>query len=308
MALAHVVGQDLSALNDDKIYYELDKIHANKHAIEQHIFSRTFTEHPESYQLVDYDLTTSYFVGCKCHLSAYGKGKIECHGRRQVLLGVLINDEGYPFTWDVYPGNTAEVKTLKQHIHACKTRFGLWRSQVTLVFDRGILSGKNADLVTEAKMKYISALDRNQILTSGVRLDVFTDLSVETKTGKVSKPDGFCIYDEDLSYHDDGVIDNTRYIVGFNPSVFREDRRTRQEKLRVFEAYLHHENENLKAAKRDRTRKATEGRVVKELQRLKIKKYYDGPVLHALSVTRESHDGTQKVIRSFRVEIHKKDG
>jgi hypothetical protein len=188
VALTHVLQQDLSGLNDDKIYYELDKIHANKQAIEQHLFSKTFNERPESYHVVDYDLTTSYFVGCKCHLSAYGKGKIDCQGRRQVVLGVLINDDGYPFTWDVYPGNTAEVKTLKNHIQACKTRFGLWRSQVTLVFDRGILSGKNAEVIADAKMKYISALDRNQIPNSGVRLDAFTDLLLETRTDKVSKP------------------------------------------------------------------------------------------------------------------------
>lgn len=48
----------------------------------------------------------------KCNLSAIGKGKKECPVRRQVLLGVLINNQGYPFKWDVFPGNTAEVKTL----------------------------------------------------------------------------------------------------------------------------------------------------------------------------------------------------
>lgn len=221
------------------------------------------------------------------------------------MLGVLINDEGYPFAWDVYPGNPAEVKTLKHHIHACKTRFGLWRSQVTLGCDRGILSGKKADFVTAAKMKYISALDRNQISTCGGRLDAFTKLSNDPQTGNVSKPDGFHVYDEELSYQDGGVINNIRYGVGFHPSVFREERRTRQEKLRVFETYLHHENDHLKADKRERSRKATEGRVVKEVQRLRIQKYYDAPVLHALSVTRDVHDGTQKVIRSFRVEINK---
>ena len=57
---------------------------------------------------------------------------------------MLINDEGYPFKWDVFPGNTAEVKTLKQNINACKTRFGLNNKNVTLVFDRGIISDENA--------------------------------------------------------------------------------------------------------------------------------------------------------------------
>ncbi|MBC8179497.1 transposase, partial [candidate division KSB1 bacterium] len=161
-ALAKVLNMDLSGLNDDKIYYELDKIHENHFSIENHLFKQTYLKHSGSYQYINYDLTTSYFVGYKCKLSAFGKGKAECRGRRQVLLGVLINDEGYPFKWDVFPGNTAEVKTLKRNINACKTRFKLSGANVTLVFDRGIISDENGQMIEDAKMKYISALDRNQ--------------------------------------------------------------------------------------------------------------------------------------------------
>lgn len=121
-ALAEVLGTNLNRLNDDKIYYELDKIFENQTSIENYIFEQTHQRNPDSYQYIDYDLTTSYFVGCKCTLSAFGKGKAECQGRRQVLLGVLINDEGYPFKWDVFVGNTAEVNTLEQNIKACKER------------------------------------------------------------------------------------------------------------------------------------------------------------------------------------------
>ena len=124
-ALGEILQLDLSGLNDDKIYYELDKINKNKISIENHLFKQTFSKNPDSFDFVNYDLTTTYFVGYKCSLSAFGKGKVECHGRRQVLLGVLINDDGYPFKWDVFPGNTAEVKTLKRNINALKVRFGL---------------------------------------------------------------------------------------------------------------------------------------------------------------------------------------
>lgn len=180
-ALEDILKIDLSGLNDDKIYYELDKIHKNKISIENHLFNQTFWKRPESYKFINYDLTTSYFVGYNCDLSAFGKGKIECHGRRQVLLGVLINSEGYPFKWDVFPGNTAEVKTLKQNINACKTRFKLTDKNVTLVFDRGIISEDNANLIEEAKLKYISALDRNQIPSCGVSLKSLNGLSIEDK-------------------------------------------------------------------------------------------------------------------------------
>ena len=271
--LADVVKIDLSGLNDDKIYYELDKIHLNKTSIENHLFNVTYKKAPESYGFVNYDLTTSYFVGYKCNLSAFGKGKKECHGRRQVLLGVLINEQGYPFKWDVFPGNTAEVKTLKRNINACKSRFKLDHKDVTIVFDRGIISDDNADLIEDAQMKYISALDRNQIPSCGINLEPFKGLSVDAVSKDVGPPSGFKKYDDELYFHDSGVIGNKRFIVGFNPTLFKEDRSNRDEKVDVFKAYLKKENKDLKNAQRDRQLDATKSRIITELKRLKIRKY-----------------------------------
>ncbi len=302
-ALAKVLNMDLSGLNDDKIYYELDKIHENHFSIENYLFKQTYLKHSGSYQYINYDLTTSYFVGYKCKLSAFGKGKAECRGRRQVLLGVLINDEGYPFKWDVFPGNTAEVKTLQRNINACKTRFKLSGANVTLVFDRGIISDDNAQMIEDANMKYISALDRNQIPGCGVDLTPFKQISTDDVS---PKPDGFKKYDDELYFYDHGVISDKRFIVGFNPTLFAEDRKNRKEKIRFFETYLKNENKDLKNAQRDRKLKATEARVLNELKRLKIKKYYEEPTLHPIIVQKRLKNGMVKSVNSFRVQVKKK--
>jgi transposase len=302
-ALAKVLNMDLSGLNDDKIYYELDKIHQNHFSIENYLFKQTYLKHSGSYQYINYDLTTSYFVGYKCKLSAFGKGKAECRGKRQVLLGVLINDEGYPFKWDVFPGNTAEVKTLKRNINACKTRFKLSGANVTLVFDRGIISDDNAQMIEDANMKYISALDRNQIPGCGVDLTPFKQIATDDVS---PKPDGFKKYDDELYFHDHGIIGDKRFIVGFNPALFSEDRKNRKEKICFFETYLKNENKDLKNAQRDRKLKATEGRVLNELKRLKIKKYYEEPTLHPLVVQKRLKNGTVKSVNSFKVQVRKR--
>ena len=308
-ALKEILDIDLSGLNDDKIYYELDKIHLNQHAVENHIFRDTYEQDPKTYEYVDYDLTTSYFVGYRCTLSEFGKGKAECHGRRQVLLGVLINSQGYPFKWDVYPGNTAEVKTLKQNIDACTTRFQLKDRNVTLVFDRGIISEDNADIIEEAKMKYISALDKNQISTSGIDLGPFVDLALldtDDESVTVPIPQGFKKYDEALFFKEGGIVDNKRFVVGFNPGLFKDDRNLRNLKLHLFDAYLQTENDNLKNAQKSRKAEPTKNRIIKELKRLKIKKYYQAPVLHEITVERSLKDDTTSSVKSFRVEIEKK--
>jgi transposase len=305
-ALAEVLGVDLGGLNDDKIYYELKKIHKNKISIENHLFKQTYRRNPDSYGFINYDLSTSYFVGYKCNLSAFGKGKIECHGRRQVLLGVLINDQGYPFKWDVFPGNTAEVKTLEQNINACKTRYKLSGRNVTLVFDRGIISEDNGALIDKANMKYISALDRNQIPSCGVALTPFARLSYEKETDKSPLPKGFKKFDDDLYFLDCGIIGAKRLIAGFNPSLFREDRRNRDEKMDFFKMFLQKENKHLKKAKRDRSLEATKNRIVQKLTRLKIKKYYEPPTLHPIAVRKTLKNGVVKSVKSFQVKINKK--
>jgi transposase len=304
-ALEEVLCIDLSGLNDDKIYYELDKIHKNKVSIENHLFTRIYGNNPESFDFVNYDLTTTYFVGYKCNLSAFGKGKAECHGRRQVLLGVLINDDGYPFKWDVFAGNTAEVKTLKGNINACKNRFGLSQKNVTLVFDRGIISDDNANLIEDAQMKYISALDRNQIPACGASLEPFKGLELDKNTKTEPVPPGFKKYDAQLYFDDMGVIGNKRYVFGFNPTFFKEDRNNRNEKIAFFKNYIKKENKNLKMAQRDRNLEASKNRIVKELKRLKIKKYFEAPVLKPIIVHRKLKDGTVKAVNSFHVQIDK---
>ena len=305
-ALEEVLCIDLSGLNDDKIYYELDKIDKNQVSIENHLFTRVYGNNPKAFSFVNYDLTTTYFVGYKCNLSVFGKGKAECHGRRQVLLGVLINDDGYPFKWDVFAGNTAEVKTLKGNINACRNRFGLGQQNVTLVFDRGIICDDNANLIEDAQMKYISALDRNQIPACGGNLEPFKGLELgkDTETGPV--PPGFKKYDDQLYFDDIGLIGNKRYVFGFNPAFFKEDRNNRNEKIAFFKTYLKKENKDLKMAKRDRNLEATKTRIVKELKRLKIKKYFEAPVLKPIIVQRKLKDGTVKVVNSFHVQIEKK--
>ncbi len=300
-ALGEVLGIDLSGLNDDKLYYELDKIDQNQISIENHLFRQTYSRASRSFDFVNYDLTTTYFVGYRCPLSAFGKGKIECHGRRQVLLGVLINDDGYPFKWDVFPGNTAEVKTLQRNLNACKTRFRLGQKNVTLVFDRGIISEDNAALIEGADMKYISALDRNQIPGCGVSLEPFKGLKVDNTTAPL--PDGFKPFDEQLCFQDAGVIGHWRYILGFNPILFAEDRQNRQEKMTYFQAYLRQANQDLKQAQRDREAEATKSRIINELKRLRIHKYFDPPLLEPLTVQRRLKNGTAKTVNSFQVQI-----
>jgi hypothetical protein len=131
----------------------------------------------------------------------------------------------------------------------------------------------------------------------------FKEISIDDEA---PKPAGYKKYDDQLYFKDHGIAGNKRFIIGFNPTLFAEDRKNRKEKIGFFESYLKNENKDLKNAKRDRRRQATENRVLNELKRLKIKKYYEQPVLQPIVAENRLKNGTVKSVNSFKVRISKK--
>ena len=229
-ALSEVVGCSLNNLNDDKIYYELDKIEQSRESLENHLFQITYGNDNSSYDFVNYNLFFSYFAGMKCKLSGYEKSKDSKPHNKHVLLGILVNDKGYPFKWDVYPDDTAvEVKTLVGNIVACRKRFRL--KNITLVFDRGIVLDDNLEYIAENGLKYISALDKDQIANiKGIDLSVFTGISFDNFKKRLLKQE-FTYYDEFFYFKDLGLIGKQRYILGFNPVLFWDEKKCRNEKI-----------------------------------------------------------------------------
>jgi len=303
-ALSEVIGHSLDNLNDDKIYYELDKIEQSQEQLENHLFQITYRKDRTSYDFINYDLSTSYFVGMKCNLSSYGKSKDDKPHNKQVLLGLLVNDKGYPFKWDVYPGNTAEVKTLVGNVDACRERFGL--ESITFVFDRGIVSDDNLDYISERGFNYISALDKDQIPNiEGIDLSLFSNITLDNYKDRLSGQ-GFVCYDESLYFKDLGVIGKQRYVLGFNPVLFKEERECRNGKISFFEDFLVKKNKELGEATRSRDHDKTKQVIIKELRRLKIKKYFHDPVLVEIEINRTNKRGKTVFVKSFRVTVEKK--
>lgn len=301
-ALPDILGEHILNLNDDKIYYELSKIQKNKPAIEYFLFKKTYEQDPKSYDYVNYDLSSSYFVGFKCTLSAFGRSKDGKGNCKQVILALMINSRGYPFKWDVFPGNMAEIETMHRIIRSCAHRFKL--QNISMVFDRGLVSEENLDLVEEHNLKYITALDRDQIPNvPNIDLGIFKDLDSDTALELVPKLPGFTRFDSSLFYRDLGVEDKRRYVVGINPERFIQDRKTRQQKMDCFRRFLVQVNRSLKKAKRDRQANPTRNKISNELKRLKIKKYYEDPQLKETYVNVQLKDGSRKQVRSFQVTV-----
>jgi hypothetical protein len=305
-ALPEILGVDLQGLNDDKIYYELDRIEENKSQIQDHLLEITKSRSPESYEFVNYDLSTAYFVGIRCSLSRYGRGKDNQPYCRQVVLALLVNSQGYPFKWDVFPGNQAEVHTLEENVAACKS-VGL--DAVTMVFDRGLVSKKNLEMLSATEgVKFISALDKSQIPKApGVNLRPFAKLPEKGLEAQLRMWPKFKRFEESVFFRDLGVIDGRRYVLSINGNLLREERKLRRQKLRQFASFLKAYNEDLRNAQRDRSREPTVRAVVDKLRRLKIARLFEDPVVRPITVRHKRKDGTRKPIASFQIKLKRKD-
>lgn len=113
-------------------------VRCTKDVLEEWLFERRrdlFTE----VELVFFDTTTLYFEGQgEEGLGQRGHNKDHRPDLHQMVVGLAIDVQGHPICCELWPGNTADVKTLVPVIERLRRRFRL--REVTVVADRGMVS------------------------------------------------------------------------------------------------------------------------------------------------------------------------
>lgn len=130
---------DVEGANTNKLYEAMDWLLSRQTLIEQKLAQR----HLVNGALVLYDLSSTYLEGNSCELAAYGYSRDGKKGRLQIVFGLLCDGRGTPVAVEVFEGNTADPKTLKNQLTKLQKCFGLKR--LVLVGDRG--------MITEARIR-----------------------------------------------------------------------------------------------------------------------------------------------------------
>ena len=157
-ALGDILGVDFTALVDDPLYRNLDRLHPNRAAIESALVEQErslFQLDPTVYL---YDLTSTYFEGqAKRNPKAkrgYSRDKRpDC---KQVVVGLVIGREGFPIAHEVFDGNAQDRKTLGRMLDLLKERVGLPEGS-TVVVDRGMAYAENLAEIRQRKLHYVVA-------------------------------------------------------------------------------------------------------------------------------------------------------
>lgn len=109
-----------------------------KDKIEEALFARNMDLYT-TLDMVFFDTTSIYFEGEGGDaLGRYGHSKDHRPDRKQMVVGMVLDSEGRPVCSEMWPGNTADVKTLLPIVERLRTRFNI--GTVCIVADRGMIS------------------------------------------------------------------------------------------------------------------------------------------------------------------------
>lgn len=139
------------------LYRSLDMLIGKKEEIEKLIFLKIKETVGIKTDKVLYDLTSSWFEGSSCILAEFGYSRDKKRGKKQIVIGLILAD-GLPIAHFVFPGSTADKKTMKQTIEYLRKGLGIKR--FVFVADRGIISSDNLRFLEEGNTLYIIATKR----------------------------------------------------------------------------------------------------------------------------------------------------
>jgi transposase len=154
-ALPDLLGVPAEKINDDRLYRALDQLLPHKEALERHLKERLGTLFDVEYDLLLYDVTSTYFEGEKaCDPLAqrgYSRdGRSDC---KQVCIGLVVSRSGLPLGYEVFAGNRHDSTTLEEIVETMERRYG--RSNRIWVLDRGMVSEEHVEFLQQHGRRYL---------------------------------------------------------------------------------------------------------------------------------------------------------
>ena len=162
-ALEDLLGVPCERINDDRLYRALDQLLPHKVAIERHLVQRLGELFALDYDLLLYDVTSTYFEGlaAKNDLARRGysrDGRPDCP---QVCIALVVTREGMPLGYEVFAGNRVDVTTVQEMVGTMEARYGI--AQRIWVMDRGMTSAKNLAWLRKTGRRYLIGTSRSEI-------------------------------------------------------------------------------------------------------------------------------------------------
>ncbi len=137
-AMADLLGEDAGLVQKDKLYRCLDKLLPHKEDFFSHLAQRWETLFQVSFDVLLYDLTSTYFESAPPGSGnrQYGYSRDRRPDCVQVVIALIVTPDGFPLAYEVMPGNTSDKTTLGDFLKKIENQYG--KANRTWVMDRGI--------------------------------------------------------------------------------------------------------------------------------------------------------------------------
>jgi transposase len=161
--LEDLLGVPDSAVTKDRLYRTLDRLLAAQEAIENDLKEQLGTLFQLDYDLLLYDLTSTYFEGLaeENDLARRGYSRDHRGDCKQVVLALIVTRDGFPLAHLTLAGNTQDLQTVKTIVETIEARFG--KSQRVWVMDRGMISDETLEFLGQPGRRYLLATRRGEL-------------------------------------------------------------------------------------------------------------------------------------------------
>ena len=161
-ALEDLLGVKSEDIYDERLYRALDRLLPHKEALEQHLAKRLGELFELDYDLLLYDVTSTYFEGvADPNIARRGYSRDHRPDCVQVNIALVVTREGMPLGYEIFAGNTADVSTVKQIVSGMERRFG--KAKRVWVMDRGMVSAENIAWLNETGRRYVIGTARAEL-------------------------------------------------------------------------------------------------------------------------------------------------
>lgn len=162
-ALDDVLGVSVEKVNDDRLYRGLDELLPHKEALEAHLKQRLGELFTLEYDLLLYDVTSTYFEGQanRNTLAARGYSRDHRPDCKQVCIGLVVTRDGMPLGYELFAGNRTDVTTVQHVVEVMEKRYG--SASRVWVMDRGMISAKNLAWLRDGGRRYVLTTPRGDL-------------------------------------------------------------------------------------------------------------------------------------------------
>jgi transposase len=191
-ALDDLLAIEEGKINDTRLYRCLDRILPHKTKLERHLKQRYGELFSAEFDVLLYDLTSSYVEGAAAKNAMMRRGYSRDHRPdcEQLVIALIVNSEGFPFSYETFDGNRADVSTMETILRMVERKYG--KARRIWVFDRGVVSEENLEAIRKRGGQYLVGTPRSRLKQFAAELlqKDWTQVRPEVEVKQVAIPQG----------------------------------------------------------------------------------------------------------------------